>query len=200
MTTSILTWQGRQYCWTAHRLTCEEIQHATLIYDEAAPAAHGKHNRILATPDRLPRWPHSGCFIKYVQLPSSKFHQAKVGLVSDWLKILYIYIKTSRPEIILTDISQPIFSIAFSWKVIFAFWFKFHSSLYTRVHLTISQYCLRWWLGAKKQWPFSWTNDDQIEYDAYCKISNIRRTKSPNLNVPRLVLQLYLPKLLMPGN
>ena len=33
----------------------------------------------------------------------------------------------------------------------------------------------------------------------YRKISNIRRTKSPNLNVPRLVLQLYLPKLLMPG-
>ena len=34
----------------------------------------------------------------------------------------------------------------------------------------------------------------------YRKISNIRRTKSPNLNVPRLVLQLYLPQLLMPGN
>ena len=34
---------------------------------------------------------------------------------------------------------------------------------------------------------------------AYRKVSNIRRTKSPNLNVPRLVLQFYLPKLLMPG-
>ena len=33
----------------------------------------------------------------------------------------------------------------------------------------------------------------------YRKISNIRCTKSPNLNVPRLVLQLYLPKLLMPS-
>ena len=27
----------------------------------------------------------------------------------------------------------------------------------------------------------------------YRKISNIRRTKSPNLNVPRLVLQMSLP-------
>ena len=33
----------------------------------------------------------------------------------------------------------------------------------------------------------------------YRKISNIRHTKSPNLNVPRLVLQFYLPKLFMPG-
>ena len=35
-------------------------------------------------------------------------------------------------------------------------------------------------------------------FHSYRKISNIRRTKSLNLNVPRLVLQLYLPKLLMP--
>ena len=33
----------------------------------------------------------------------------------------------------------------------------------------------------------------------YRTISNIRHTKSPNLNVSRLVLELYLPKLLMPG-
>ena len=38
-----------------------------------------------------------------------------------------------------------------------------------------------------------------IHYLNYRKISNIRCTKSPNLHVPRLVLQFYLPKLLMPG-
>ena len=32
----------------------------------------------------------------------------------------------------------------------------------------------------------------------YREISNIRRTKSTNLNVARLVLQLHLSKLLMP--
>ena len=33
----------------------------------------------------------------------------------------------------------------------------------------------------------------------YRKISNIRRTKSPNLKVSRLVLQLSLPNLMKPG-
>ena len=33
----------------------------------------------------------------------------------------------------------------------------------------------------------------------YCKISNIRRTKSPNLNVSHLVLQLPLPNPMKPG-
>ena len=33
----------------------------------------------------------------------------------------------------------------------------------------------------------------------YRKISNIRRTKSPNLNVSRLVLQLSLPNVMKPG-
>ena len=40
---------------------------------------------------------------------------------------------------------------------------------------------------------------DNTQTCNYRKISNIRRTKPPNLNVPRLVLQLYLAKLLMPG-
>ena len=34
---------------------------------------------------------------------------------------------------------------------------------------------------------------------AYHKICNIRRTKSPNLNVSRLVLQLFLPNSMKPG-
>ena len=34
---------------------------------------------------------------------------------------------------------------------------------------------------------------------AYRKISNIRRTQSPNLNVPRLVLKLSLPNPMKPG-
>ena len=33
----------------------------------------------------------------------------------------------------------------------------------------------------------------------YCQICNIRRTQSPNINVSRLVLQLYLPNPLKPG-
>ena len=33
----------------------------------------------------------------------------------------------------------------------------------------------------------------------YRKISNIRRTKSQNLNAPRLVLQLSLPNPMKPG-
>ena len=33
----------------------------------------------------------------------------------------------------------------------------------------------------------------------YCKIYNISRTKSPNLNVSRLVLQLSLPNPMKPG-
>ena len=33
----------------------------------------------------------------------------------------------------------------------------------------------------------------------YRKIFNIRRTKSPNLSVSRLVLQLYLPNPMKPG-
>ena len=40
---------------------------------------------------------------------------------------------------------------------------------------------------------------DYTTYKTYRKISNISRSKSPNLNVPRLVLLLYLTKLLMPG-
>ena len=35
--------------------------------------------------------------------------------------------------------------------------------------------------------------------EIYRKISNIRCTKSPNLNVPRLVLQLSLPNSMKPG-
>ena len=38
-----------------------------------------------------------------------------------------------------------------------------------------------------------------VVYFEYRKISNIRRTKSLNLNVPRLVLQLSLPNLMKPG-
>ena len=38
----------------------------------------------------------------------------------------------------------------------------------------------------------------QASYDTYRQISNIRRTKSQNLIVSRLVLQLSLPNLLKP--
>ena len=41
-------------------------------------------------------------------------------------------------------------------------------------------------------WLASWIND-------YRKISNIRHTKSQNLNDSRLVLQSFLPNLLKPG-
>ena len=42
----------------------------------------------------------------------------------------------------------------------------------------------------------------QYEYhnSNYSKISNTRRTTSQNLNVSRLVLQLFLPNLLVPGD
>ena len=36
-------------------------------------------------------------------------------------------------------------------------------------------------------------------FGIYRKISNIRRTKSPNLNVSRLVFQLSLPNPMKPG-
>ena len=36
-------------------------------------------------------------------------------------------------------------------------------------------------------------------FDDYRKLSNIRRTQSPNLNVSRLVLQLSLPNPMKPG-
>ena len=38
----------------------------------------------------------------------------------------------------------------------------------------------------------------ELDHD-YRKISNIRRTKSPNLTVSRLVLQLSLPNPMKPG-
>ena len=36
-------------------------------------------------------------------------------------------------------------------------------------------------------------------YHVYCKISNIKGTKSQNLNVSRLILQLSLPNPMKPG-
>ena len=41
--------------------------------------------------------------------------------------------------------------------------------------------------------------DDPKPEGKYRKISNISRTESPNLNVPRLVLQLSLPNPMKPG-
>ena len=48
----------------------------------------------------------------------------------------------------------------------------------------------------RRQW---FSECPSLIHTHYRKISNISRTKSPNLNVPHLVLHLYLPKLLMPG-
>ena len=66
----------------------------------------------------------------------------------------------------------------------------------------------------KRQWSHAWVSDDpdlyrnmaslghneltRNVYD-YRKISNIRHTKSPNLNVSRLVLQLSWPNPMKPG-
>ena len=40
---------------------------------------------------------------------------------------------------------------------------------------------------------------ESVAYDDYRKISNIRRTKSPNLNVSRLILHLSLLNPMKPG-
>ena len=37
---------------------------------------------------------------------------------------------------------------AFSWIKMYAFWLKFHWSLFLRVQLTIFQHMFRWWIGA----------------------------------------------------
>ena len=47
-------------------------------------------------------------------------------------------------------ISQAIFSNAFSWMKSFVSWLKFHWNLFLKVWLTISQHCMRWWLGTKQ--------------------------------------------------
>ena len=58
----------------------------------------------------------------------------------------------------------------------------------------------RWFLWQRDSnmdlWWFLWCYPEQIDYR---KISNIRRTKSQNLNDPRLILQLSLPNQLKPG-
>ena len=54
-------------------------------------------------------------------------------------------------------------------------------------------------LAAQLFYSLSFTRSDGRSMDKYCKISNIRRTKSPNLNVSRLVVQLSLPNPMKPG-
>ena len=49
---------------------------------------------------------------------------------------------------------------------------------------------IQWWLVSLTHWG---------PKETYCKISNIRRTKLPNLNVSRLVLQLSLPNPMKPS-
>ena len=61
----------------------------------------------------------------------------------------------------------------------------------------------KWFAWIHKKW---WYNHNKTKHDKtmsisnwiYRKISNIRRTKSPNLNVSRLVVQLSLPNPLKP--
>ena len=69
---------------------------------------------------------------------------------------------------------------------IFVFCLKFHWSLFLRVQLTISQYQFRWLLGAYQS-PNSYLNSlapGRFQFNfRYRKISNIRCTKSPNLNL-----------------
>ena len=69
------------------------------------------------------------------------------------------------------------------------------------------QYYSCWWPGDERsQGSSSWDIDlcrarpgAVFVLHIYCKISNIRCTKSPNLNVPRLVLWLSLPNPMKPG-
>ena len=44
--------------------------------------------------------------------------------------------------------SRQHFQTHFSWMKMYEFWWKFPWSLFLRVHLTISQHGLRYWLGA----------------------------------------------------
>ena len=67
----------------------------------------------------------------------------------------------------IVTISQTIFSDAFLWMESFAFWLKFHRSLFLRVQLTITQHWFRWWPGAEKatsHYLKFWTNADPIHY------------------------------------
>ena len=55
-------------------------------------------------------------------------------------------------------------------------------------------HCWLFWIWSTVSWVYSLRPSD-----AYRKISNIRRTKSPHLNVSRLVLQSSLPNPMKPG-
>ena len=48
----------------------------------------------------------------------------------------------------MAAISQMTLSNAFSWMKIYAFWLRFHWSVFLRVKLTIFQLWFRYWLGA----------------------------------------------------
>ena len=55
---------------------------------------------------------------------------------------------THLPQEKMAAISQTMFSDAFLWMGSFAFWLKFHWSLFLRVQLTVFHHWFRWWLGA----------------------------------------------------
>ena len=56
---------------------------------------------------------------------------------------------THVPLAKMVVISQTIFSYAFSWMKSFAYWWKFHWSLFLKVELTIAQHWFRYCISAE---------------------------------------------------
>ena len=78
----------------------------------------------------------------------------------------------------MAAILQTAFWYIFACMKIVVVWFKFH-------------WCFFYHLMRNQHWFMAWYRTG--------KISNIRRTESPNLNVSRLALQLSLCNILKPG-
>ena len=87
-----------------------------------------------------PRWFYKGVIAYEVTCPSSKQH----AYLNSSCGILWV--NTLRPRQI-ADISQMIFSNAFSWMNMDEFRIIFHWSLSLRSELTTFQHWVRWWRG-----------------------------------------------------
>ena len=86
------------------------------------------------------------------------------------------------------DLSAPLTSsgVTVSLMITLPFYGKYFAENTIKVNVSLQVYC-------------RFFDESAVSLLMYRKISNISRNKSPNLNVPRLVLQLFLPNSMKPG-
>ena len=70
--------------------------------------------------------------------------------------------------------------------------------IFDRCHCSLAMYEMKWSLSKPLIAKYMANIAQLIGYGYFCKISNIRRIKSQNLIDSRVILQLSLPKPLMP--